>query len=620
VRVSDAAVGQILSYSHPVLLENYAVRGFRSLHDVAGIPVGKPTILAGQNDGGKTSALHALAFLLNRYAATEADLTCVPGEPADAPQTMSVEGQFRTDEWERTTFDLGETVRLRRVFEPGQGDHFEHWSDLADDEDLRNLPAKTVPALKALLTKYDLSAERQTKPFLLQALEEYAGKHSSTTDWVPTPAALVRRLPRITWFDGRTLEPEGAIRSVLDLKLKDHIAGDAVRKKVRELEEDLEEWVRIEAKPLEDHIVGRCDDIETVSIAPTVTATPVLKETKLQLQRPSGELVQLDRSGMGSARRVSMAIWEATSDVLAEQAETAADEAPALPVVVVYDEPDTHLDYHFQRNIMKVIRSQSKLDHVSVVVATHSMNLIDGVDIRDVVLLRLDEQRQLTVVERLGSGDHADFDRHLGRIATAVGLRNSVLLHERCFFAVEGETELQAMPLLFQLSEGLSLQAAGIALWACGGNDGALSLARYLYTHGRAVLLVVDADSRSQNRMFRDQRLRQTFDAHYEEHVVLLGEAQRANELEELFSDEQWARVANAEWPRAGDWSPEHFAEHRCGAKFSGDVEKMLRDHSTTESAGKPGMMVAMASSLSDPEEVPPALRAVFRRLQELAG
>ncbi|WP_030855160.1 hypothetical protein [Streptomyces sp. NRRL S-475] len=61
-----------------------------------------------------------------------------------------------------------------------------------------------------------------------------------------------------------------------------------------------------------------------------------------------------------------------------------------------------------------------------------------------------------------------------------MGLRNSVLLHERCFLAVEGPTEQQCVPLLFRLSQGLPLQAAGIALWACDNNEGALHLAGYL--------------------------------------------------------------------------------------------------------------------------------------------
>ncbi len=220
--------------------------------------------------------------------------------------------------------------------------------------------------------------------------------------------------------------------------------------------------------------------------------------------------------GLGSARRISLAIWEWTSTLLSHEefgdvdpsAEPAPvkDAQPSVQTIVIYDEPDTHLDYGHQRKIMQLIREQSALPHVSVIVATHSMNLIDGVDIADVVHLRLAEGR--TLIERLGANTHDAIDGHLGRITAAVGLRNSVLLHERCFLAVEGDTEQRVMPMLFRLSEGQSLQSAGIALWACFNNEGALHLARYLVEHGRSVMLMVDADSRTLPKgLFKEARL-----------------------------------------------------------------------------------------------------------------
>jgi predicted ATP-dependent endonuclease of OLD family len=124
-------------------------------------------------------------------------------------------------------------------------------------------------------------------------------------------------------------------------------------------------------------------------------------------------------------------------------------EQPPVQTIVVYDEPDTHLDYHHQRKVMKLIREQSALEHVNVLVATHSMNLIDGVDISDVVHLKLVEER--TVLERLQDNEHNIIDGYLGTLSASLGLRNSVLLHERCFLAVEGETEQQAFPVLLPM-------------------------------------------------------------------------------------------------------------------------------------------------------------------------
>ena len=74
---------------------------------------------------------------------------------------------------------------------------------------------------------------------------------------------------------------------------------------------------------------------------------------------------------------------------------------------------------------------------------------VDGVDISDVVHLKLVEER--TVLERLQDNEHNIIDGYLGTLSASLGLRNSVLLHERCFLAVEGETEQQAFPVLLPM-------------------------------------------------------------------------------------------------------------------------------------------------------------------------
>ena len=248
------------------------------------------------------------------------------------------------------------------------------------------------------------------------------------------------------------------------------------------------------------------------------------------------------------------------------------------------------------------------------------MQLIDGVDIHDVVHLILRNDR--TVVERLGVDEHGAIDQHLQRIASAVGLRNSILLHERCFLAVEGDSEQLAFPLLFRLSEGMSLQSAGVALWACMNNEGALHLAAYLAEHGRTVMLVVDADSKNLPKsVFKPSRLFAIFGEYHEDVVKLVGELEGLNEFEELFEDLVWADVANKVWKREDrPWTEDDFRQHRGVGKFSQKVQEMLQDGSPDGPGGKPEMMYKLAEQLTSPDEVPQGLRAIFSTLRNLAG
>ncbi|MEF9907182.1 hypothetical protein [Streptomyces sp. P9-A2] len=177
------------------------------------------------------------------------------------------------------------------------------------------------------------------------------------------------------------------------------------------------------------------------------------------------------------------------------------------------------------------------------------------------------------------------------------------------------------IPLLFRLSERQPLQSAGIALWACFNNEGALHLARYLVEHQRSVMLMVDADSRTLPKgLFKEARLQQFFGAAFDDVVRFVGEPDSFNELEELFPDVLWAETANAIWPKGEAWNPSDFAAKRPGRKFSKEVLAMLRQSSASGPSGKPDMMFGLVSGLTSPDQVPAQLREVFGKLKKLAA
>uniref|UniRef100_UPI003F872B64 AAA family ATPase n=1 Tax=Actinosynnema sp. TaxID=1872144 RepID=UPI003F872B64 len=96
-------------------LASFSIRGFRSLAEVEDIPIGSPTILAGPNDGGKSSALDAVKFLLGRYSPIEDDRTYLEGESDGGRAAIEVIGRVRLDPWEQERFSLLAEVKLRRI-------------------------------------------------------------------------------------------------------------------------------------------------------------------------------------------------------------------------------------------------------------------------------------------------------------------------------------------------------------------------------------------------------------------------------------------------------------------------------------------------------------------------
>lgn len=631
-------------------LESVAVTGFRSLDEVGGIPLGRPMILTGHNDGGKTATLDAIAFLLGAYTLRDEDRTfarSVPGgATSDGPATggsadrasvaegagrrvahTSVEGTFTLSVDEQADLGLPESVRIRRFAPLGQTAALQLFRSVPVDPELRDFDSLKVPDLKALVTKLGLKGEKapSTRVGWVELLRAAAEQAPQRDDWTAAPAKLQQRLPRLLRFGGEQAPVDAAVKTILNSRYKVHFEEPQLHVRIRSLESELTSRLKDDAADLCKHIMARCPDLTEVEVLPEVSFSGAFKSARLQLARTDGEAVAVDAAGAGRARRISLAVWEWASEVL--QTESAAGTAPialgpegdAQPdVVILYDEPDTHLDYSHQRRVMQLIREQCVLPRVRMVIATHSMNLIDGVDISSIVHLTLRNDR--TVMERLADeSGHEETDRHLAHIAAALGLRNSVLLHERLFVGVEGPTEQQAIPLLFRLAMGIPLQSAGIALWACNNNEGALMFARFLANHNRRVAVLIDADSRKNQKIFGDDKLKK-YGLDPDRDRLMIGGEDR--ELEYLFTDEQWAAVANSKWPRTdGDpWTAELIASKRSDKKFS---EALLGDFKASSFDGpqsKPEMVYELVATLQTPEEVPEELHQHFAKLVELAN
>ncbi len=602
-------------------LVEFQVEGVRCLTDVSEIPVARPTILTGPNDSGKTAAILGLGFLLGDRLNSD-DLTLIEADEAvDNEQTVEraeaiVTGVLQLTAEEQGELQLPEEVTLRRRYH-GVTPSYELSTSVPADERLRGLELLTVAQLRELAEDLELATpgHRGRRDTYLGPLNAHAAAAPHVDDWVEAPAELIRRMPRFLHFASTEApDPERDVRSWLG-EVYERIAAEGdVAGQVDEIEQQMQRRLAEEAVGLRDHIRARCEDHADLEVVPNVSFRGGFTVELHHAHATAGDgSLRLRAAGAGSKRRVTLAVWEWVSGVLTERAP--ADRS----LVIAYDEPDTHLDYLRQRDLIDLIKSQADLDGVQVVVATHSLNLIDKVDMRGVVHLEFVAGQP--TVRRLFTEEHGGIDEHLQRIAASMGLRNSVLLHERCFLAVEGPTELQSLPILFQAATGLSLQAAGIALVAGNGNEGALNVARFLRENNRTVRFIVDADTRANRhtrKLFIPEKLRQY--GFRDDHIYYAG---NPSDIEDLFSDETWSSLANEAWPRQdGDpWLPDHFAALRQGeGSFGSRLEDLVRPASTHAPQGKPGYLLAVAERVETRDDVPNELCDVFDDLVAVAS
>jgi putative ATP-dependent endonuclease of the OLD family len=583
------------------------------LAQLSSISIGAPTILTGANDGGKTSLLRMLEFLLGGDSPSVDDYTRV----ADASQVEQcvATGIFELSDRDREQLSLDQdvsTVSIRRIAERSGSTRYELLIGVPAEHLLRGV-LDTLPLedLKSRTEALRLSCpgHKGKKETFLAALREAAAKSDRVEVWDRVEDRTIGPvLPRHVAFSStREPDPRSDIRQALRARY-DMLAADEERlKPVRDLETEFRQDLASAAAELGSHIRLRCPELSQVEIAPEVSFSSGLKGVEIVTGNNAVGGVSLDASGSGRKRRITLAVWEWTQKLLARQ------EPFDRSVVIAYDEPDTHLDYQHQRELVTLIREQASTPGIQVLVATHALNLIDQIDIADVIHLTLDDKGH-SEVNQLLEDDHEAINQYLRNVASAMGLRNSALLHERAFLVVEGPTELYGIPPLFRLATGMTLQSAGLGLIVGDGNDGALKLARSLVKHQRPVYVLVDNDTfknPASRRAWSDKKLGQygiTADR-----IFRLG---NPAELEDLFSDDQWSSCANRHWARdCGDgWTNASFAQLRApaGAKFSDRLYRIVREESTEAPSSKAELLATLVGDMADRDEIPDALRKVL--------
>lgn len=585
----------------PLLLSEITILRFRSLDEVGPLSFQRGvTVLTGENDSGKTATLDAIGLLLNAYSLDPGDRS----HWLEEGQEVLVEGLF-------VPFggDPREAVRVRvRVGADGQ-----HREVL--DRVHRDLGARptdiNLNVLRTKMKTLDIPTPggREKSPYV-EATERWLAAQPEEhfeERWRPASQEELDRLPTFTRFTSvQAPSPTGHISSVVQREARRLLAAEPYAEQLSGIGRRLDQDIAPSLEHLRQKIREYCRDLDDIEIGAVFDFGRPGLQIDLRVRR-HGQLFDLEKAGEGRRGRIALAIHEANLRSLEE-------EHPSLTEFIAYDEPDTHLDYTSQRKLFEILDRQARLEHVQLAVATHSLNFIDRVPLQSIVHFRLGDDLR-TRLETLASTAHTDELEFLASVCAGLGLRNSVLLDERCFLVVEGETEKTALPSLFRIAYDESLTAAGITLFDTHGSRAIRRLVETLIRNwGRAVVLLADADS-------RDDIARWANDIGLEEGTTLhfIG----AGDFEDSFSDEIWLRALSAHLPpqEGGPWTAAEITGLRAGTEAFGEALcNIVRRRCRDRTIGKPEIGLALARTVTAVEDIPASLRSCFEAVHRAAS
>lgn len=612
-------------------LTKLTVTGFRSLKEFE-IDFASLTVLIGENDAGKSSVLDTLDIFFGGKNPDQDDYYCsLDGERA---KTIDVICEFSLGGNDETAkpFAVNDVLVIKRIYKAG-GQSFEtsYLGEVFENEDLNvNFRDLDANGQKALIRKFNPDvpdADISNTEKRLLWLQSYCSEVAKKRDWVQAPPRWGNFLPRFERYSAMDYKtPSSLVSKTLKQVFEQtifEIEGDNGQRKLikelRDVETKARKELSVKINELEGHIKKYNKRIKDFGYEPEFDFVNSLKSGEFLIDTGRGSH-PLTKIGDGSKRRLFMAVMDWDREVTVSQAR---DESNLPSIIRGYDEPDTNLHYGAQRLMYQTIDEivNSENSRVQAVLCTHSLAMIDRAPSQNIRKLSLDDDG-CTEVEKLITNDDPEIENFLLGLARELGITNSIMFYERCFVLIEGETEENALPILYKKVYGRSLVEDGTRVINVRGNGAVKEFLKILSTNRQKFTLVfIDNDSRGnpsaklRPEIFKEAKFGEEF---LREQVVYVGD----QEFEDLFSNSSIASCLNHYWPKTnGIWKDKEIQMLRGERKFSDALKKTIYeniDPDTGSQWSKPEFGKIMAEAI-EKSDIPQSILEFFEKMRSVA-
>lgn len=616
-----------------MILKSLTITNFRCFADSLPIPMHRLTVFIGENDSGKTAILDALEILLtNRRPSTS--------EPSDF--RMSSDGEVADTIVIRGTLDLDDHDTIPEDYRTTDGHEFVLTKTFtASSTSCEVLGRSFADPRWNDFERQSAAVQRE----LLQALGIAPGRNStercaqfdegvSTGALTKVPATveirfadIADRLPRFERIASTEYRhPDTMVQRTLQAVVDSFLRPENQETGERELLPELQGIKSRVKDALDAKIEQMLDTLKTTNprlisaqVSPDIDFSRSVTAANLMLDTGQGPRL-VDSFGEGTKKKLWMALWDWEQQTQRELQD--------IPTIRAYDEPDVNLDYAAERKLFAGIidATRSPERRTQAVVCTHTLTLIDRAPAKSMNLIKVDEGG-VRSIEYVSDDADEEVERFLSTIGRSVGLTNSALFYERAYLVIEGESEENALPVLYRNLYGRSIIEDGVVLiplLSCSAWKAVLKVLLRYKIDRTVMLLDQDCTTPGSGVCVTPEALAELgYPAQFlTTSCFFIGD----REFEDAFRTADIVAVLNSVWPKEDSttWTEaeiDQFRDPTC--KFSDDLLHCVRRTCVKcqrSLARKPEFAEKLACHCSAGAQIPQTIRLVFEELRVRSG
>jgi len=165
-------------------------------------------------------------------------------------------------------------------------------------------------------------------------------------------------------------DPKKEMIKILINTLRDKVEELEIENEVSTITKVVLKTCNQKIEELSESIKKYCREIEKIDINPEYDALQGLKLDEFFIIKEGGVKVRFESEATGKRKQIMLGVYEWSNLQITEELNE--------KFIIAFDEPDLHFDYNQISNLLNIFKSFSKKDNVQVLIATHSIKLIDN--------------------------------------------------------------------------------------------------------------------------------------------------------------------------------------------------------------------------------------------------